>query len=136
MKSLAYTAILLITALLVISCVHDNFDTALLDDSTPRLIVGGKTVRQYNQADGQLGYNASRNEFRVSNDTMSEYFVLTCSDSPVSEGRKIKCDVSWTTPSGKQKRTGITFRVELMEDDTIWLWSSSESVSAVVKVLQ
>lgn len=136
MKSLVHTTILVITAILAISCVHDSFDTAMLDDTTPRLVVSGKTVQQYSNADGQLGYNASKSEFRVSNDTMSEYFVLTCSDAPASEGRKTKCDVCWTAPGGKQKRTGVNFRVEHIEGDTIWLWSSSESIGAVVKVLQ
>ena len=73
----------------------------------------------------------------VHNDTMSEYFIMTCSELPESEGQNIKCTLKYTCDGKANYFGSMTYNVaKLANDGTIWLWNSKKSIGVTVKVLK
>ena len=56
----------------------------------------GDVQISYSPSTCQLGYNESRNEYRVYDDKLANWFVLKCSEAPSEPGQIISSDVSWT----------------------------------------
>ena len=82
----------------------------------------------------QLGYNSSRNEYRVYDDRLAYWFTVRCSEHPLEEGQDITADVSWTGKSKTMKFNGISMTVKKIDDSgKIWLWGSKERIGIVIK---
>ena len=101
------------------------------------LTIKGKSVFQYDSADCQLGFNESRNEFWVTDDTMGNYFILKCRSFP-EPGSTVKADLVYTTETDIKTRSGLTFQVVKFDTDSelISLWSQAGRIGAIVKVLR
>ncbi len=126
--------IIISSLLLLVSCSGDkHMESALLEQETVCLKIKGKLVHSFDAASCQLGYNASKKQFRMGNDDMSEYFIVTCSDIPSREGQSVTATLEWTQNSSIQKKTGINFNVEKSSSDgTVWLWSRKEGIAAIL----
>lgn len=99
------------------------------------LTVGYYSILKYDPLTHQLCYNESRNEFRITDDTMANYFIITCYDSP-SSNSSVKADIIYTTDSDTKRKEGITFEVTKMDDSgKIWLWNNKNRIGAVVQIL-
>ena len=85
----------------------------------------------------QCGFCRQKGEFRASDDAMNEYFVITCDPLPTKEGLSVNANMEWTWRGNVQKREGIRFKVEKVDDASslVWLWSSKDKVGAVVRML-
>ena len=69
----------------------------------------------------QIGYNSSKKEFRVFDDSMKNYYIVTCSALPSSTGQKLEATVTWSSGSSTQTTKG-KFEVAKAQGDTFWLW--------------
>ena len=110
-------------------------DPVMYESSQVSLMVKGKMVFTFSEGEGQLGYNASLQQFRAGNDDMTGYFVLTCDNLPRQQGQELRADLRWTE-SNSTKSKSITFMVEKMDGTgLVWLWNAKDKTGAVVKIL-
>lgn len=117
------------------SCTPDRKpDAEFLTGSDLELKVDGSVKVKYVPETFQIGYSSDKKQFRVHNDTMSEYFILTCSELPEKEGQKIKCSLKYTSGGNTVSRTGEEFRVEKIDGSsgTVWLWNSKKKTGVSV----
>lgn len=135
MRERFYILTFLTAVLLLCSCEKNKVDEAFLESSDLCLIDGGVTIHTYDPLTWQVGYNESKKEFRVFNDTMSDYYVLTCSKLPTEKGQELTATVKW---SGKSitTRNNVSFRVEKIDNQgRIWLWSKKSRIAVSVRSL-
>ena len=113
-----------------------EMDLDMYNSDQVSLMVKGKRVFTFDESTGQLGYNRSLKQFRAGNDDMTSFFVLTCKDTPRTQGQELKADLQWTSGNSVKSSGGITFKVEKYSDTgLVWLWSSADKTGAVVKIL-
>jgi len=115
-------------------CKEYNVEEILLLREDISLTVKGETVISYDASDFQMGFNSKRNEFRVHDDLMANFFILSCSEIPTSEGQTIHVDMTWTGKTKTYTETDLKFSVEKVDDSgLIWLWNSSDKIGVVIK---
>lgn len=124
--------------ILLTSCIPEsNMAGTLLEGSEISLSWKGVNQVTYNSADYQLGFNDGKNEYRVYDDKLADWFTVTCSQKPVSEGETIIADVSWTGSKGTKSFTEVEFSVEKTDErGYIWLWSNSKKIGIIIKNIQ
>ena len=126
---------------LVILCSGCNkkrveMDLDMYNSDQVCLMVKGKRVFTFDEGNGQLGYNRTLKQFRAGNDDMTSFFVLTCKDTPRTQGQELKADLQWTSGNSVKTSGGLTFKVEKYSDTgLVWLWNSAHKTGAVVKIL-
>lgn len=101
------------------------------------LSVKGKVIAEYDPYSWQIGYSPSLCEFKVCNDSMSEYYTLRCNRLPSGTGDVLTCDIEWTTYSDIKNKKKLEFKVvkEDLSTGTFWLWCSSARIGAAVRKL-
>lgn len=109
-------------------------DPEFLAGQEIKLQINGQDKIVYQSDTYQLGYSGSGCVFRVHNDEMSEYFVLTCSEPPEVEGQRIKCSLKYASGSDMESSTGMEFRVEKTDaaSGMVWLWDSKRKTGVSV----
>ena len=137
MRKLHYIILAAALLPLLVSCGKKvEMDPLLYESGDIALMVKGKTVFTYTEGSMQLGFNRALRQFRAGNDDMSSFFVITCSDLPQEEGQVLTADVQWTSGSSIRTSSGLTFKVEKINDTgLVWLWNSTDKTGAVVKTL-
>ena len=131
-----YLYIIILAALALTGCKEKvEMDLDMYNTEQVSLMVKGKKVFTFSEDNGQLGFNRTLRQFRASNDDMSDYFVLTCSELPRQEGQEIRAELK--RGSGSHKSTSnIVFKVEKYDDTgLVWLWNATDKTGAVVKIL-
>ena len=127
------TLIILSIGLAVCSCQKEaKIDSAFLQNSDISLTVKGT----YNENTSQLGYNESDKEFRVSNDDMSEYYIIKLNSFSAEKGYKSKGSIRWTESGKVKSESGLEFEVGNVSGDKVWLWNGKKKIGAVVQVLK
>ena len=131
-----YLYIIALLTLLLCGCKKKvEMDLEMYNSNQVSLMVKGKKVFTFDEANGQLGYNRSLRQFRAGNDDMTSYFVLTCSELPRAEEQEIRATLQYSSGSSG-KSMDITLKVEKYDDTgLIWLWNSVDKTGAVVKTL-
>ena len=129
--------IFMIAGLLVLTgCNRYDIDEILLQREEISLSMKGQDVLKYSPDTYQLGYNAQTNEFRVFDDNMANWFVLTCDSRPSTEGQELTADLKWTSFNSTKTRNRLRFRVEKTDaEGHIWLWCESDAIGVIVKEL-
>mgnify|MGYP003370700130 CR=1 FL=1 len=124
-------------ALLFAGCKEKvEMDLEMYNSDQISLMVKGKKVFTYSEGTCQLGYNRDLRQFRASNDDMTSFFVLTCSELPRQEGQEIRTELKWTSGSSVKTSGDLVFKVEKYDDTgLVWLWNSTDKTGAVVKIL-
>ena len=113
-----------------------EMDLEMYNSDQVSLMVKGKKVFTYSEGTCQLGYNRDLRQFRASNDDMTSFFVLTCSELPRQEGQEIRAELKWTSGSSVKTSGGLVFKVEKYDDTgLVWLWNSADKTGAVMKIL-
>ena len=113
-----------------------EMDLDMYNSTQVSLMVKGKRVFTFDDGTCQLGYNRTLRQFRAGNDDMTSYFVLTCYDTPRTQGQEIKADLLWTSGSSVKSANGLVYKVEKYDDTgLVWLWNSADKTGAVVKTL-
>ena len=129
---------MLLCALLLTAagCEPYDIDLVLLSREDVSLTWKGADQIVYESDTWQIGYNAERNEFRVHDDEMANYFTVKCSARPTDEGQELTADVQWTMISSIKRFDGIRFEVKRVSaDGYIWMWSKTHNIGVVVKKL-
>ena len=88
-------------------------DAAFLEQDCLALEVKGAREVLYEPETWQLGFSRENKQFRVHNDMMSEYYVVTV------------------------YKSSLAFEVKKINDEgVVWLWNSRKRVGMTVKILR
>lgn len=130
--------ILIVTMLILCtSCCRDyDINEILLKREDISMTIKGKEVMKYDPETFQIGHNAEKNEFRIFDDNLGNWFTITCRERPSTEGQNLKADLKWTSTSSTKSEKGLSFRVEKTDSQGhIWLWCEDEAIGIIVKEL-
>ena len=128
-----YTAV---AALALSGCQFQNIEEVLLNRSDISMTMKGALQMAFNENTCQLGYNTERNEFRVYDEALENWFFLRCSAKPTSEGQTLKATLEYTIAGSTKTLEDLEFTVEkTSSDDLIWLWNKDRQIGIVVKSL-
>lgn len=131
-RKIIYTGI---AALAFSSCQY-NVEEVLLSREDISLTVKGEVQMTFAEKTCQLGYNTARNEFRVYDEKLANWFILRCSAKPTSIGQKLKADLEYTSVNDVKTMTGLEFTVEdTNSEGFVWLWNKDKQIGIVVKNL-
>lgn len=123
-------------ALMLAGCEPYDLDEVLLSRGDVSLTWKGMEQIVYQPETWQMGFNAARNEFRVHDDSMANYFTVVCSAMPTDEGQELTADIQWTMISSIKRFVGIRFEVEKVSaDGYVWMWNRTNNIGVVVKKL-
>ena len=128
--------IIMTVMLCLTGCREYDIEEILLQREDISLTIKGEDVISYREETFQIGYNARENEFRVFDDEMGNWFVLTCNERPSSEGQVFEADLKWTSTSTTKSRKDLSFRVEKTDSQGhLWLWCEDDAIGVVVREL-
>lgn len=128
--------LIILAALLLPGCRIYDIEEILLKREDISLTIRGEEMLVYDEETFQLGYNSEKNEFRVFDDNLANWFVLRCSERPSTEGQKLKADLSWTSDDTIRNRKGLAFTVEKTgPGGFLWLWCETEAAGVVIREL-
>ena len=120
--------------LVLTGCNPENMETPFMETSDISLTWKGNTQVLYNASTCQLAYNDSKNEFRVYDDRLADWFVVRCEEKPSSEGQTVVADVSWTGERNPKVFNALEFTVRKISDNgLIWMWNSSNRIGIIIK---
>ena len=130
-----YYLIILAFALLFAGCTSkDELAEALMESQNISITWKGAVQVTYNADTFQLGYNSANNEYRVYDDNLTNWFIVKCSQKPMTEGETVVADVSWTGEKSIKNFTGKTFKVaKTDEQGHVWLQNSSDKIGIIIK---
>lgn len=130
------TLYILLSVICLTACQYD-IDEVLLSRSDISLTIKGELQMSFNENTCQLGYNSARNEFRVYDEKLADWFIVRCSSSPTSEGQNLTADLEYTTRADIKRMNGLEFNVEkISAEGLVWLWCKDRKVGVVVKIMQ
>lgn len=118
------------------SCEKSGIDRDFLESGGVGLRVAGQNRFMYEPATCQLGFNSTLIQFRAGNDTGTDFFTLTCRELPVQVGQTVKADLIYTRNSGITREAGLSFTVEQIQGDKIWLWNASKKAAVCVQMIR
>ena len=127
----------LAAALLLCGCSDEKriIEIATADPCI-RLEVGGEKVFTFDEGLCQMAFSRDEGAFRAFTDDMSDWFSVSLSAVPVSEGETVSGDVSWTTKSGVSTKKSVALKAVRLEGDRIWLRNQQGPVTLVIRVLE
>ncbi|MBE6232545.1 MAG: hypothetical protein E7117_09320 [Bacteroidales bacterium] len=124
----------LITAMT--GCAKYDLDEVLLQRSDISMTWKSEVQISYSPLTCQISHSEHRNEYRVHDDKIGNWFVVKCSEKPSYVGQKLSADVSWTTDSNIKHGTNLEFSVEKMDNTgLVWMWNKSSKIGLVIKNL-
>ena len=136
----AAAAVLAVTAgLLVCGCDPHGMSVEQFSSTEKiSLQVKGSVMLEYSPERHQLGFNPGKCEFRVHDDNMADYFILTCRTMPTAVGQTVTADLVYTTADDVATRRELEFEVTDMDegDGRIWLWCSKAKIGIVVMAMR
>lgn len=123
-------------ALAVSACQFYDVDEVLLSRSDISLTLKGALQISFDENTYQLGYNTDRNEYRVYDEKLENWFILRCSAQPTSEGQKLKATLEYTVEGNTKTLNNLELTVERTSSEgLIWLWCKDRKIGVVVKAL-
>lgn len=134
MKRFLYIAICI---LLCVGCGPETEDITILESSEISLTWKGAVQMRFSEETCQLAHNDQRNEYRVYDDKLANWFTVRCSEEPTEEGQELSADVSWTGDRSPKTYEGLHMRVEkVSEEGLIWLWNKDNRIGIIIKNIQ
>ena len=131
-----YIAGIALTLMMLSGCVGPQPDEVLLPRTEISLTIKGDMIMEYDPATCQIGYNSERNEFRLVNDKISNWFILRTGATPADTGQQVKASLEYTSQSSIKTLADLAFSVEkTAPDGTIWLWNKDKKIGIIIKVL-
>ena len=122
--------------LLLLSCERYDVNEILLSRDDISLTWKAEPQVVYEPDTWQLGFNSARNEFRVNDDSMANYFIVKCDSRPNNEGQEVTASVEWTQKSSLKRFEGLKFEVRKVgRDGCVWLWNRSQKIGVTVRFL-
>ena len=118
------------------ACIDNTLDQVLLVREDISLSVREQVLMSFDENTCQLGYNSARNEYRVYDENLANWYILRCSAKPTTEGQAIKADLEYTTDKDVKSLTGLEFSVEKTSSEgLVWLWSGERKIGIIIKNL-
>ena len=130
------SVILLLSLLALTGCQDERLRSAFCENEGVRLLVGGSIAFSYEPNTCQLAFSRDLREFRAYTDTMSDFFVASFSQIPVTLGQRMTANLTWTTEREVLTRKNLTLEVVRLEGDMVWLWSDAGRIGLTVRVLE
>lgn len=119
------------------SCDRYNVQEVLLSREDISLTWKKEPQVVYEPLTWQLGYNAGRNEFRINDDSMANYFVFRSNARPDTEGQEVTAYVEWTVRTNIKRYQNLKFEVrKVSPDGRVWLWNKSQKVGVTLYYLE
>ena len=135
MKS-RYLAGIVLTLIAITGCIGPQPDEILLPRTEISLTIKGEVAMEFFPATCQIGYNSDRNEFRLTNDSLSDWFIFRSDAVPTDVGQEVIASLEYTSQKNTKKLTDLTFSVEkIAQDGTVWLWNNDKKIGVIIKVL-
>lgn len=135
MKRITYIGIAA-TAIMLSSCLGPQPEEILLPLTDISLTIKGNMQATFNPETDQIGYNSSRNEFRMTDDKIANWVILQCSATPTTEGQELRGNLEYTTQDDVIKLSDLKFTVEKTSPEgLVWLWNKDKKIGIVIKVL-
>ncbi len=123
----------LLAALLAACACNAKIDEAILASPDLGIYQDGTALIRYEPLKYQNAYNESLRQFRIHDDTMSEYFILTLDAIPSAQGQKVTGSVK---SSAMPDADGLEFTVEKTDGDgRVWLWCKKRKLAVTAEVL-
>lgn len=118
------------------ACIDNTLDQVLLVREDISLSVREQVLMSFDENTCQLGYNSARNEYRVYDEILANWYILRCSAQPTSEGQTVKADLEYTTAKDVKSLTDLEFSVEKTSPDgLVWLWNKERKIGIIIKNL-
>jgi hypothetical protein len=131
-----YIAGIALTLMMLSGCVGPQPDEVLLPRTEISLTIKGDMIMEYDPATCQIGYNSERNEFRLVNDKISNWFILRTGATPADTGQQVKASLEYTSQSSIKTLADLAFSVEkTAPDGTVWLWNKDKKIGIIIKIL-
>lgn len=128
--------ILLLCLMALTGCQDERQRAAFCENEGVRLLVGGSIAFSYEPNTCQLAFSRDLLEFRAYTDTMSDFFVASFSQIPVTLGQRMTANLTWTTEREVLTRKNLTLEVVRLEGDMVWLWSDAGRIGLTVRILE
>lgn len=122
----------IIAALLLAASCNPKVDEEFLVSPDICLQENGKMILKYESATCQMSSNPEKHRYRIMDDTMSRYYMVTLGEEPKSVGQKIIGDLRWSTGVSVENYTGVEFTVEKLEGGQVWLWNSRRKIAVSI----
>ena len=136
MDSGKYIWLLCVLTFFMSACNPYDVDEILMVRDDISLTWKGAEQMTYDPLTWQMGYNARKNEFRVHDDSMGNYFIVTCNAIPDTEGQELEADMQWTMKTSIKRLEGVELEVKKTSaDGRIWLWGRAQGIGVVVRKL-
>ena len=129
------TSLLVLPALLLAASCNRTLepDSTFIATQGIQLKVMGSVIHTYDPLTWQLGYKPSSKEFRVGDDSMKNWYTVTCSKIPSRVGDKFDATVTWSAGLSSNSVQG-SFEVAKVEGDRYWLWCGEKKIQTGVTV--
>lgn len=128
---------IILCAMASAGCERFPVEEVLLQREDISLSLKGEVLMQYTPDTWQLSYNAVKNEFRIHDDRMANFFSLKCDSKPSHEGQELKATLQYTTASSTRTENNLSLTVERIDGQgQIWMWNRSKKFGIIVRELQ
>ena len=130
-----YAISIFLLSFIIAGCEQYVVDEALMQKEDVSLVIRGEVVLEYEGNTCQMAYNAKRCEYRMMDDDMAHYFILSCNADLSDVGQEVTADLMYTTVNDIRAEKGLTFKVEryVPSTDMFWLWCQSKRIGVVVR---
>lgn len=94
----------------------------------------GEPQVTYESQSYQMGFNDHKNEYRIYEDRLANWFTIRCSEKPVEDEQILTADVTWTGRRSTKTFEGISFTVKKTDENGyVWLWNDSDKIGIIIK---
>lgn len=128
---------IILTLATICSCTGLQPEEILLPRTEISLTMKEEVLLEFDPATCQIGYNSERNEFRMLEDRLGNWFIFRSDATPTDVGQNVRASLEYTSQSSTKTLTDLTFSIEkTAPDGTTWLWNKEKKIGIIIKVLQ
>lgn len=98
------------------------------------LRISTQTVFLFDETNCQYSFNNQKHIFRASNDSMSDYFIVTFSQTPTTEGQNVKADIIYTTETEIKNVRNADLTVENVDRNEVLLWDGKKKIGINIRI--
>lgn len=125
---------ILFAAIAIQACNNSTPDPEIYSDSTPKVVVGGKTLLCWEENNWQTGASNDGKFFFTGTDTMSDFFSVSLKTPAEEPGETIVAEkVIWTTKDDYVEKKNLSLKVVQISEESIWFWNAAEKITIVVR---
>ncbi|MCF0176273.1 MAG: hypothetical protein HUJ94_05490 [Bacteroidales bacterium] len=134
MRRFAIMAAIMLTA--AVSCgpgISADEDSFVSDASTDICFsMNGTDMFSFDEKTWQLSWSDGGMTFRAMDDNLENWFSVSFSRLPVSEGESVKCQMKWFRAGGSHSATDMSFTLVRSSGNVLRLWDRKNQVGLVI----